>query len=64
MIAYAAVVLGALLAAGSLLADVIGVSGGGEGVGWKQLIGAIAGIVIALAAIAFLLRPRGLIGSE
>ncbi|CAN5526139.1 hypothetical protein BH23CHL5_BH23CHL5_19410 [soil metagenome] len=46
--AYAAVVLGAVLAAGALLADVIGIGGGGEGIGWKQLIAAIVGIVIFL----------------
>ncbi len=60
----AAVILGILLAAVSLLADEIGVSGGGEGIGWKQLIGAIAGIVLALTGVALLLRPRGLLESD
>ncbi len=63
-IATTAVVLGLVLAAASLLADQIGISGGGEGIGWKQLIGAIAGLIIALAGIAVLLRPRGLTGTE
>jgi len=53
----AAIILGILLAVMSILADEIGVSGGGEGIGWKQLIGAIVGMVIALAGVAFLVRP-------
>ncbi len=44
------------LAAVSLLADAIGVSGGGEGLGWKQLIGAIAGGAIALLGLSSLFR--------
>ncbi len=64
LVAYAAILLGTALAVGALMADVIGIGGGGEGIGWKQLIAAIAGIVIALTGIAFLLKPRGLIGSE
>lgn len=40
----------------SLLADSIGVSGGGEGLGWKQLIGAIAGGAIALLGLGSLVR--------
>ncbi|MBX3070627.1 MAG: hypothetical protein KF883_09045 [Thermomicrobiales bacterium] len=63
-LSVAAIILGVLLAATSLLADEIGVSGGGEGIGWKQLIGAIAGIVIALAGVALLLRPRGFTESD
>jgi hypothetical protein len=63
-VAYAAVVLGSLLALGALLADVLGISGGGEGLGWKQLIAAIAGIVVALSGLAFLVKPGGLISGE
>lgn len=44
------------IAALSLLADTIGVSGGGEGLGWKQLIGAIFGGVIALLGLGSLFR--------
>jgi hypothetical protein len=40
----------------SLLADSIGVSGGGEGLGWKQLIGAIFGGAIALLGLGSLFR--------
>jgi hypothetical protein len=44
------------IAAISLLADAIGVSGGGEGLGWKQLIGAIFGGAIALLGLGQLFR--------
>ena len=64
IVAYAAVVLGSLLAVGALLADVLGISGGGEGIGWKQLIAAIAGIVVALSGLAFLVKPGGLISGD
>lgn len=64
IIAYAAIALGSVLAVGALLADVIGIGGGGEGIGWKQLIAAISGIVIALSGLALLLKPGGLISGE
>ena len=64
IVAYGAIVLGSVLAVGALLADVVGISGGGDGIGWKQLIGAIAGIVIALSGLAFLVKPGGLISGE
>jgi len=49
--------VGGLVTAGvSLLADSIGVSGGGEGLGWKQLIGAIFGGAVALLGLGSLLR--------
>lgn len=44
------------IAAVSLLADAIGVSGGGEGLGWKQLIGAIVGGAIALLGLGSFFR--------
>jgi len=34
-----------------------GLSGGGEGLGWKQLIGAIIGIVMALVGVGWMLMP-------
>jgi len=64
IVAYAAIVLGSVLAVGALLADILGIGGGGEGIGWKQLIAAIAGIVIALSGIAFHLKPGGLISRK
>jgi hypothetical protein len=47
---------GLVTAAISLLADSIGVSGGGEGLGWKQLIGAIFGGALALLGLSSLFR--------
>jgi hypothetical protein len=51
-----ALVGGLVTAAVSLLADSIGVRGGGEGLGWKQLIGAIFGGAIALLGLGSLFR--------
>ncbi|MGE3798214.1 MAG: hypothetical protein AB7G88_10245 [Thermomicrobiales bacterium] len=63
-LSVAAIILGILLAVMSLLADEIGVSGGGEGLGWKQLIGAIVGLVIALAGVTFLWRSPSAPGND
>jgi len=52
------IALGALVFTLSVFADALGISGGGEGFGWKQLIGAIAGLVVLLAGISWLVRPR------
>lgn len=54
--------LGALLMVGAVFADPIGLSGGGDGFGWKQLIAAIVGLVVLLSGIAWFLRP--IIGTE
>jgi hypothetical protein len=51
-----ALIGGLATAAVSLFADAIGVSGGGEGFGWKQLIGAIFGGAIALLGLGTLFR--------
>ena len=37
---------GAVVMIGAVFADQLGISGGGEGFGWKQLIAAIVGLVI------------------
>lgn len=47
---------GLIVAFVSLLADTLGVSGGGEGLGWKQLIGAIFGGAIALLGLGTFFR--------
>jgi hypothetical protein len=49
--------VGAIVMIGSVFADPLGISGGGEGFGWKQLIAAIVGLVILLIGLAWLLRP-------
>ncbi|MCO5220832.1 MAG: hypothetical protein M9947_04510 [Thermomicrobiales bacterium] len=56
ILGLAAFVGGGAIAVISLLADTIGVSGGGEGLGWKQLIGAIFGGAIALLGLSSLFR--------
>jgi hypothetical protein len=50
-------VLGALLTVGSIFADQLNLTGGGVGLGWKQLIGAIVGLVLALLGGAWLIQP-------
>jgi hypothetical protein len=49
--------IGAIVMIGAVFADPLGISGGGEGFGWKQLIAAIVGLVILLIGLAWLLRP-------
>jgi hypothetical protein len=56
------IAVGALLMVGAVFADPIGLSGGGDGFGWKQLIAAIVGLVILLAGVAWFLRP--MLGEE
>lgn len=55
VVASALIAVGAMLVIGALFADPLGISGGGEGFGWKQLIAAIAGLVLALLGIGVLL---------
>jgi hypothetical protein len=45
------------LTLGSLFADQLNLTGGGVGLGWKQLIGAIVGVVLALLGGAWLIQP-------
>jgi hypothetical protein len=54
--AFLLIIIGAALVIVAVFADGIGLSGGGEGFGWKQLIAAIAGLVIALCGVAWLLH--------
>ena len=44
------VILGLLLAAVSLAADALGI-GNGAGLGWKQILGTVVGVLIALGGI-------------
>ena len=60
--AVAVLLLGALVMVGSVFADQLGLIGGGVGFGWKQLIGAIVGLVLLLLGLAWLLQPAA--GSE
>jgi len=47
--------LGAGVTLASIFADQLNVIGLGAGFGWKQLLGAIAGLVILLLGVAWLL---------
>ncbi len=53
----AMLVIGALLTVGSLFADQLNLTGGGVGLGWKQLIGVVIGLVLALLGGAWLVQP-------
>jgi hypothetical protein len=44
------IILGLLLAAISLSADLLGI-GNGAGFGWKQILGTVVGVLIALGGI-------------
>jgi hypothetical protein len=55
---------GAMLMVIAVFADQLGIGGGGEGFGWKQLIAAIAGLMILLAGVAWLLRPLTVVESD
>jgi hypothetical protein len=50
-------ILGALLMLGSIFADQLHLIGGGLGFGWKQLIGAIVGLVLVLLGLAWFVQP-------
>ena len=52
------VVGGALLALGAVFADPLGLTWGGEGYGWKQLIATIAGLVLLLLGGAWLVQAQ------
>ena len=57
IMAAAMLVIGALLTVGSLFADQLNLTGGGVGLGWKQLIGVVIGLVLALLGGAWLVQP-------
>jgi hypothetical protein len=50
---WALVVIGALLAIGSIFADPLGFTWGGDGYGWKQMLA-----TIALGGLGLLMRPQ------
>jgi len=53
----AVIALGVFVVLGAVLADALGLSGGGDGFGWKQLIALILGLMVLLTGAAWLLRP-------
>jgi hypothetical protein len=50
-------VIGVLLTIGSIFADQLNLTGGGVGLGWKQLIGVVVGLVLSLLGGAWLVQP-------
>jgi hypothetical protein len=63
LVAMALIGVGALLVLGALFADPLGISGGGEGFGWKQLIATIVGLVLAILGTGLRLGAFGRGGS-
>lgn len=64
IIAAIMLVIGTLLTIGSLFADQLNLTGGGVGLGWKQLIGLIVGLVLALLGGAWLVQPPASRGGD
>ena len=52
------IVVGGLVVIGAIFADTLGVTWGGDGYGWKQLLATIAGLVIALGGVGLMMRPQ------
>jgi hypothetical protein len=63
VVAVVLIAAGAVRVLGGLFADPLGISGGGEGFGWKQLIATIAGLVLAILGTGLLLGAFGRDGS-
>jgi len=57
-IGIALIVIGVLVLAVSLLADYLGLGSGPAGIGWKQLIGAGVGLVVAVVGVVLALRKK------
>jgi hypothetical protein len=57
IVAGVMLVIGALLTIGSIFADQLNLTGGGVGLGWKQLIGVVVGLVLLLLGGAWLIQP-------
>jgi len=53
------IILGVLLAAVSLLADVLGLGGDPNAIGWKQFLGAGLGVLVVIVGVWFLGRKEG-----
>lgn len=54
--AIALMAIGGVLVLGSIFADSLGATWGGEGYGWKQLLATIAGLMIGLTGVAIWMR--------
>jgi hypothetical protein len=54
----AIIALGMILVLVSIFADSIGLSGGGDGYGWKQLLATIVGLVVLVSGLGWAMRDR------
>ena len=57
-IGIALIAIGVLVLAVSLLADYIGLGSVPAGIGWKQLLGAGIGLVVAVVGVVLTLRKK------
>lgn len=57
--AAALALLGLAVTVASVFADQLNLTAGGVGLGWKQLIGVIVGLVLLLGGAALLVQPPG-----
>jgi hypothetical protein len=57
-ISIALIVVGLIVAVVSLMADVVGL-GAGDGVGWKQIIATIVGVVMVIIGLNTFIQPFG-----
>jgi hypothetical protein len=56
------VVVGAVLVVGGVFADPLGLTWGGEGFGWKQLLATIAGLILLLLGASWLVQVQAQTG--
>ena len=57
-IGFGLIILGILVLAGSLSADLLGLGSGSNTIGWKQWLGAGIGFIIAVAGIFLSLQRK------
>ena len=58
-VAVIVMIVGLLMAVVAIFADDIGLSGGGDGYGWKQMIATIVGLAILVLGAGMALRSKG-----
>ena len=52
------IIIGIVIIAGSLLADVIGLGAASEAIGWKQLLAAGIGLVVGVVGVILALQKK------
>jgi hypothetical protein len=50
------IAIGLLLVLGSIFADSLGATWGGDGYGWKQLLATIAGLIVGLTGVGIWMK--------